>query len=867
LSWLAGVGVALLALGLWAGARRSRGRAERFWALAWCSTLVSGALVLLAPSPPTTALIAFLGPVFPAGQLAGALAFAPGRAPAWIVPSALALGLVRAASVAWGFTPLVSWIPLGVEPAGTLVAAWLLHRAARRDGAPWMLSVLPALLVVAAGCDLATAVSRVATQGAPVWLAVTWLALAISCLPLQLHLALNRDRHQLANLQFRTEAELEQSQARFRAIAESGFDLIAELDGDERFTYVNPRYEEVLGYPRAEMVGRWPIDFLHPDDVEAGLSFAAAADTGDVAESVVRARRSDGSWIWLENVARSYVAPDGQRRWVMNSRDVSERMAREEMRDLDHARLALSAAESEDRFRVLTDQAPELIAEFDAGGRCTFANARFLELLGLDPKVLIGSTPEPILHPDDFPVAQAALSRGLHSDERTHGFYRMRHVDGSWRWFEQTGRAYRSSSGALRFVSIARDVTEVRRQEAERRELDERMREVQRLDSLGALAGGIAHDFNNLLAVILGNVRLLEDAGLGESAQRRLRRIHAAAAHAEALTDQMLTYAGRSVTELAPLDLSKLVSDTEDLLRATVADRGRLTLELDLELADAPLIVRGDATQLRQVMLNLVANASEAMAGGSRGRVRVRTALLELDAAELADGVGATERPPGAWVLLEVADDGPGMPAALRERIFEPFFTTRTTGRGLGLSAVLGIATAHGGVLQLDSAPGLGTAFRLLLRPARAHPQAARPDPAVEAGPSRDARILVVDDDEAVREVAQMLLERVGYRVTAAAGAEDALASLAGGEEVDAVLLDLEMPSVSGAELAGRIRRVRPDLPIVIASGYKRDLATERLGPETTAGFVQKPFDPDSLLAAIDTALLARETPAAPAAG
>jgi PAS domain S-box-containing protein len=468
-SLIAAGAIAFLTIGLWAGARRSRERAERFWAVAWCSTLASGTL-LLVPCSDSTTLISFLGPVFPAGQLAGALAFAPGRAPGWIVPVALVLGLLRAASVTWGFEPLVQWIPLAVEPVGTLVAAWLLHRAARRKDVPWMLGVVPALLVVAAATDLMTWLADTASQGAPAHIAVLWCGLVLSCMPLQVHLAVNRDRHHLANLQYRTEAALEQSQARFRALSECAFDLVAEVDGDERFTYVNPRYEEVLGYPREHMLGRWPIDFLHPDDVQAGLRFAAAADSGEVsAEGVFRVRRADGSWIWLENVARGYMAPDGRRRWVLNSRDVSDRMLREEMRDRDHARLARNAADSEDRFRVLTDEAPELIAEFDAHGRCTFANARFHELLGLDPKLLIGSTPERLIHPDDLAAARAELRQALLSEGRTRGVYRLRHLDGGWRWFEQTGRAYRSSSGALRFVSISREMTDARRHEEERR--------------------------------------------------------------------------------------------------------------------------------------------------------------------------------------------------------------------------------------------------------------------------------------------------------------------------------------------------------------------------------------------------------------
>ena len=213
------------------------------------------------------------------------------------------------------------------------------------------------------------------------------------------------------------------------------------------------------------------------------------------------------------------------------------------------------------------------------------------------------------------------------------------------------------------------------------------------------------------------------------------------------------------------------------------------------------------------------------------------------------------DRPPGTWVLLEVSDDGPGIDAAVRSRIFEPFFTTKATGRGLGLSAVLGITSAHGGVLKLESEPGLYTRFRLLLRPSGEEVRAPQRGLRLGTAVQRDARILVVDDDEAVREIAEILLERGGFQVEVAAGGSEALSAIARGESIDAVLLDLEMPNPSGAFLLEQLRRERPGLPVVITSGYKRELAAERLRGADTCGFVQKPFDPEDLLAAIDEAL------------
>jgi PAS domain S-box-containing protein len=396
----------------------------------------------------------------------------------------------------------------------------------------------------------------------------------------------------------------------------------------------------------------------------------------------------------------------------MHSRDVSDRKALEEQRAQSHSQLedevvrqSGALQESESRFRALADQVPDLIAEFDESGCYIFANQSFGELLGIDPAEITGTSPAGLIHPEDLAASRAGMTKALIKEHATRSIHRLRHADGSWRWFDNTGRAYRAASGALRFVSIGRDITQEREFEAERRRHRERMEGLQRLESLGVMAGGIAHDFNNLLAVILGNLSLLEEEP-EDNRDRRMKRIRTAAEHAEALTDPMLTYAGRSISDFRPLDLSQLVVDTRDLLSASATSKCQLLLDLSEEAT----VIHGDETQLRQVLLNLVTNAAEAF-GEAGGTLHVRTARRWMSAPELLEGLGAGEPREGNWILLEVSDDGPGMEDAVRRRIFEPFYTTKASGRGLGLAAVLGIASAHNGVLKLDSAPGQGTTF------------------------------------------------------------------------------------------------------------------------------------------------------------
>jgi PAS domain S-box-containing protein len=405
---------------------------------------------------------------------------------------------------------------------------------------------------------------------------------------------------------------------------------------------------------------------------------------------------------------------------------------------------------------------------------------------------------------------------------------------------------------SYRVTGAARDVTEARRAEEERRKLELHVLEAQRLESLAMLTGGVAHDFNNLLAVILGNSRMAAtDVPLDSPLHLRLARIRAAAEHGAALTEQMLAYSGRSGVALKPLDLSHLVEEVLDLLRASVSQQCRLELDL---APRAP--VEGDATQIRQILLNLVTNASESLAGGS-GSVRVRTGLIQQSAEDLAGAAGAEHPRPGAYALLEVSDDGEGMDAATQARVFEPFFTTKFSGRGLGLAAVLGIVRMHGGVAQIRSAVGKGSCVRVLL-PSSHGGFTASPD-----GNGRPERrsgtILVVDDQEDVVEVVQAFLERAGHSVIVAGGGQAAIEIFRDrGQEIDAVLLDLAMPDTGGEEVLLEIRRIRSDVAVIIATGYSAQAASQRLASLGVAGFVRKPFEPEEILEQVGRALADR---------
>ena len=369
---------------------------------------------------------------------------------------------------------------------------------------------------------------------------------------------------------------------------------------------------------------------------------------------------------------------------------------------------------SEERYRVVSELGSDLAFGFriDRDDRIYdgWVTDAYWRITGYTLEELKGGGWLRLVHPEDRANLRGRFTEILEGKARE---LEVRLVTRSGRIVQVHARldvTRDAADSTLRVTGAARDVTEARRAEEERRKLELHVLEAQRLESLAMLTGGVAHDFNNLLAVILGNSRMAStDLPPDSPLHLRLARIRAAAEHGAGLTEQMLAYSGRSGVALKPLDLSHLVEEVIDLLRASISERCRLELDL---APRAP--VEGDTTQIRQVLLNLVTNASESLAGGV-GTLCVRTGLVQQSAEDLA-GAAGTERPrPGAYALLEVSDDGQGMDAATQARVFEPFFTTKFSGRGLGLAAVLGIVRMHGGVVQIRSEVGRGTTVRVLL--------------------------------------------------------------------------------------------------------------------------------------------------------
>jgi two-component system cell cycle sensor histidine kinase/response regulator CckA len=386
------------------------------------------------------------------------------------------------------------------------------------------------------------------------------------------------------------------------------------------------------------------------------------------------------------------------------------------------------------------------------------------------------------------------------------------------------------------------DVTELVRARQRMAASEAQLLHVQKLESLGVLAGGIAHDFNNMLAAVQGSISLATLMLAPEHAvQASLRDALAGVRRASDLTRQLLAYSGKGSFQVLRIDLSAQVEELAQLLETTLPKKVQLRLELGRDLPP----IEADPAQVQQIVMNLVINGAEAM-GDERGTVLVTTGAQDVDANYAASLFAPGAFPPGRYVAIEVHDTGSGMDEATQARIFDPFFSTKFTGRGLGLAAVLGIVKAHKGAIKVYSTPGKGTTFKVLFPAAEgsAERPAKTPPPTVLG----KGLALVIDDDRGVRLVVRHLLEFFGFDVIEAADGRRGVEQFAAhAAEVKFVLLDMTMPELSGEETFRELRSLRPDLPVILSSGYNEVEATRRFCAKGYAAFLPKPFTPEDL--------------------
>jgi two-component system, cell cycle sensor histidine kinase and response regulator CckA len=530
--------------------------------------------------------------------------------------------------------------------------------------------------------------------------------------------------------------------------------------------------------------------------------------------------------------------------------------------DITEQQLAQRAiAEREEQFERITSAVPGVVYQYvvGPGAACRFAfmSERVLDLFGVSAGEILADPSRwwAMVDPEDHAaVTQGFRGAGELREPRSLDF-RVRGPEGQVRWLRDiaTATAARDPERII-WNGVIVDITD-------RRRLEEELLQSQKMESLGRLAGGVAHDFNNLLTVIRGYADVLsgelsaEDPRLSE-----VREIRRAADRATSLTRQLLAMSRRQVLVPREVDLSALVQEMGRMLRRVIGE----DITIVTDSGTPPGWVRADPGQLEQVLLNLAVNARDAMPGG--GTLTIATTRMLL--APGRDEAATRGVPAGDYIVLRVEDSGVGMDRKTQSKIFEPFFTTKPVGEGtgLGLSTVYGIVQQSGGALTVESEPGKGTSFRVFLpRVAQRGAGASDVGPAQPAAAPGERRsmILLVEDDDGVRQLTARILAQFGYDVMLAQDGMEALQLLSDGlRGVDAVVSDVVMPGMSGAELVGRLRARWPDLPVLYLSGYTGEEVTGELGPGSRQAFLQKPFSPDALAAALEELLADTRPPA-----
>jgi signal transduction histidine kinase/CheY-like chemotaxis protein len=416
--------------------------------------------------------------------------------------------------------------------------------------------------------------------------------------------------------------------------------------------------------------------------------------------------------------------------------------------------------------------------------------------------------------------------------------------DGQIRFFLLNLVGFCENDRLVRVWGGQREITERKIAEAERVAMERKLLETQKLESLGVLAGGIAHDFNNLLTGIVGNAGLVRlELPPDTPPAAHIRQIESAALRAAELCQQLLAYAGKGRFLVESLDLNELIEGTLSLLRLSVGKQAHLQLELGRALP----AVMADATQIRQIVMNLVINAADAI-GAQPGVITLHTGCRYVRATEFAAWAADPGLPEGEYAFLEIGDTGCGMPPETLRRIFEPFFTTKFAGRGLGLAAVLGIVRGHRGALQVTSELGRGSVFTLFLPAGSAQLPVESGAPPAAAAWQHSGTVLVVDDEECVRTVTEYVLATFGFDTVPAADGEAALAAFAAKpDRFVFVLLDLILPGISGRKVLDRLREIRPDVPVLLVSGYSENDSASPFAADGVTAFLQKPYTRETL--------------------
>jgi PAS domain S-box-containing protein len=605
--------------------------------------------------------------------------------------------------------------------------------------------------------------------------------------------------------------------------------------------FFDSNYFTLAGYEPNEFDGSYDEweKRVHPDDVDRAKKAIEDYLTGQSGSYVqdFRFKNRDGSWQWLLDQGKVIERDERGNpvRFIGMHTDITGRKEAEER-----------SQASERRFKELIKNSSDSVTILDKNGVQIYVSNVVEKMLGYSPSELINiPVIKEMIHPDDQESVIAAFLTIINEGEGV-AQYRHKHKNGSWVYLEAWGTNQLENPDIHGIVVNVRDITERKRAEEDRVRLEQQLLHAQKLESLGVLAGGIAHDFNNILTTIIGNAELAllrmkpESPGISN-----IHKIGQAATQAADLAKQMLAYSGKGKFVIEHLDINCLLEEMLHLLDVSISKMAKLRLNFASNIP----AVEADATQIRQIVMNLVINASEAI-GDNNGVITITTGCRDCDKIYLRDFWLDENIQEGAYVFIDIADTGCGMDRDTLAKIFDPFFTTKFTGRGLGMAAVQGIIKGHRGAIKVDSQPGKGTVFKILL------PASSMPTETINRDSHTDdwkgeGKVLLVDDEETIRDVAKEMLQEFGFTTITANDGRDAIEIFKESSDIVFVILDLTMPNMDGEQCFRELKQINPDVKVIISSGFSEYEVTQKFTDSGLAGFIQKPYKLSVLKGAI----------------
>jgi two-component system, cell cycle sensor histidine kinase and response regulator CckA len=618
-----------------------------------------------------------------------------------------------------------------------------------------------------------------------------------------------------------------ESEEQYRTLAENSPDILTRYDSGFRHLYVSPNVGRLIGIESEEMINRTHRDLGLPDNLcrMCETAISRAFDTGQGLEEEFHTNDSEGKRYYSWRIAPEFDENGAVKTVIGITRNITARKKAEE-----------ALRKSEERFRTLVETTSDWVWETDQHGVFTYADPKIRDFLGFEPEEVVGKSMT------CFMTGEEAVRAGeffRQCGEKLLPFSMFenvqRHKDGRQLVIETSGVPILDPDGNLiGWRGIDTDITERKREAEEKARLQHQLQQVQKMEAIGTLAGGIAHEFNNSIVTVSGNIELLQmdmpnDSNVSKYAASMKTSIH----RMTKLTSQLLAYAGGGKYQIKTLSLNDLVEEILPIVQHTVGPEIRVETNLTGEVIN----INADLTQMQMVLSAVFANASESIEG--KGKIRITTGIEELSGKHKDE---AHDLLPGPYACVIVEDDGRGMDEETRAKIFEPFFTTKFQGRGLGMAAVYGIVRSHKGSIFIDSKPAEGTKVSIYL------PLAARLELIKEKWPGTSistgaGTVLIIEDEDLVMEVSRAMTSRLGYRVLeAATGAQaiDIATNFDG--DIDMALLDIKLPDIEGGKLYGLLKESRPDLKVIVCSGYTLDGPAKEILNAGADDFLQKPF-------------------------